>query len=65
MSKNIGCRIVTGHSRPEQAEELADKADAVLKKEAGIMETMEKEGTYSRPWVDEKLQELDCEYITN
>lgn len=28
------------------------------------METMDKDGTYCRPWVDEKLQELGCEYIT-
>ena len=50
--------------RPDEAEELADKADAVLIKENGIMETMDKDGTYYRPWVDEKLQELGCEYIT-
>lgn len=49
---------------PDEAEELADKADAVLIKENGIMETMDKDGTYCRPWVDEKLQELGCEYIT-
>ena len=50
--------------RPDEAEELADKADAVLIKENGIMETMDKDGSYCRPWVDEKLQELGCEYIT-
>lgn len=49
--------------RPEEAGELAAKAKAVLKKETTIMETMEQDGTYSRPWVDEMLQELDCEYI--
>lgn len=49
--------------RPEEAAELADKAEAVLKKENGIMETMERDGSYKRPWVDEKLQELGCEYI--
>lgn len=49
--------------RPEEAAELADKAEAVLKKENGIMETMERDGSYKRSWVDEKLQELECEYI--
>lgn len=48
--------------RPEEAEELADQAEAVLKKETDIMETMKRDGTYNRPWVDEKLLELGCEY---
>lgn len=50
--------------RPEEAEELADQAEAVFKKEAGIMETMETAGTYIRPWVDETLRELGCNFIT-
>lgn len=32
-------------------------------KERGIMDTMEKDGTYIRPWVDEKLEEIGCEYL--
>lgn len=50
--------------RPEDAEELIEKTEAVFKMENGIMETMEKDGTYIRPWVDKKLEELGCEYLT-
>jgi len=50
--------------RPEDAEILAAKTEAVFKMENGIMDTMGNEGTYIRPWVDKKLAELGCEYIT-
>ena len=50
--------------RLEDAEELIEKTEAVFKMENGIMETMEKDGTYIRPWVDKKLEELVCEYLT-
>lgn len=50
--------------RLEDAEELIEKTEAVFKMENGIMETMEKDGTYIRPWVDKKLEELGCEYLT-
>lgn len=49
--------------RPEEAEELLKKAKSVVEKERGIMDTMEKDGTYIRPWVDEKLEEIGCEYL--
>lgn len=51
--------------RPEDAEELITKTEAVSQMECGIMEKIEKEGTYIRPWIDEKLAALDCEYIEN
>jgi len=35
----------------------------VEKKEAAIMEHILKDGTYIRPWVDEKLREIGCEII--
>ena len=50
--------------RPEDAEDLAKQVDAVFAKEADIMSTMDKDGTYIRPWVDAKLAELGCEYVT-
>ena len=46
---------------PEHAAELADATEAVEKKEAAIMEHILKDGTYIRPWVDEKLKEIGCE----
>lgn len=50
--------------KPEDAKELAEQTRRVMDKEASIMEKIVKEGTYDRPWVDEKLKELNSEYIT-
>ena len=47
--------------RPEEAEELAQKARKVLDMENGILEKILTEGTYIRPWVDEKLKALGCQ----
>ena len=47
--------------RPEEAEELAQKAQKVLDMENGILEKILTEGTYIRPWVDEKLKALGCQ----
>ncbi len=49
--------------RPAIAGALADAALAVEKKEAGIMGHILNDGTYIRPWVDEKLMEIGCEII--
>lgn len=49
--------------RPEDAEALVSEVKAISAKEASIMATMERDGSYNRPWVDEKLDELKCEYI--
>jgi len=49
--------------KPEEAEELLAKAKEIVDKEKKITETIEKEGTYIRPWVDEKLKEINCEII--
>ena len=46
---------------PEDARELAQKAQKVLDMENGILEKILTEGTYIRPWVDEKLKELGCQ----
>lgn len=48
---------------PAIAEELAAAAVAVEKKEAGIMAHILGDGTYIRPWVDEKLKEIGCEIV--
>lgn len=49
--------------KPEDAEELLIKAKEICEKEKKIIETIENEGTFIRPWVDEKLKELNCEII--
>ena len=45
---------------PEQAEAIARATAEVEKKEAKIMEQILHEGTYIRPWVEEKLREIGC-----
>ena len=45
---------------PEQAEAIARATAEVEKKEAKIMEQILQEGTYIRPWVEEKLREIGC-----
>lgn len=47
--------------KPEDAEWVAEQTRKVGEKEQGIMEEILTKGTYSRPWVDEKLKELGCE----
>mgnify|MGYP000590335741 FL=1 len=42
---------------------LADATEAVEKKEADIMAHILGDGTYIRPWVDEKLKEISCEIL--
>ena len=48
---------------PTAAEEIAKATVAVEEKEAGIMEHIMKDGTYDRPWVQEKLREIGCEFL--
>ena len=48
---------------PDIAAELADATEAVEKKEADIMAHILGDGTYIRPWVDEKLKEISCEIL--
>lgn len=49
--------------RPADAEALAAATQAVQEKENKIMEHIVQDGTYIRPWVDEKLKEIGCEYV--
>ena len=49
--------------RPHDAEEVLKAAKAVMEKEAGQIEGILKECKFDRPWVDEKLKEIGCEYI--
>ena len=48
---------------PDEAEALCEATKAVEHKEAGIMEHIINDGTYIRPWVDDKLKEIGCEVI--
>ena len=48
---------------PENANAIADATLGVEKKEADIMKHIIEDGTYIRPWVDEKLAEIGCEII--
>ena len=48
---------------PAIANEVADATIAVEKKEADIMKHIVEDGTYVRPWVDEKLKEIGCEFV--
>lgn len=48
--------------RPEEAEELLNKVAKIHENEVKILETMEKDGTYIRPWVDKKLDTYEVEY---
>lgn len=48
---------------PAIAPELANATEAVEQKESGIMEHILKDGTYIRPWVNEKLKEIGCEIL--
>jgi len=47
----------------DDALSVLEAAQAVFEKEATIMQTIENEGTYNRPWVDDLLKDLDCEII--
>ena len=49
--------------KPEDARELEVQVRNVGDKEADIMAKILNEGTYIRPWVDEKLKEIGCQYI--
>ena len=47
--------------RPEDAEAIAAAAEKVVVTEEGIMKDIVEHGTYVRPWVDKKLQEIGTE----
>lgn len=46
---------------PSEAPALLEAAKKIVAKENGILETQRHDGTYIRPWVDEKLTEIGCE----
>ena len=48
---------------PAIAAEVADATEKTEKAEADIMDHIVKDGTYIRPWVDEKLKAIGCEII--
>lgn len=47
----------------EIAAEIAAATLAVEEKEAKIKEHILQDGTYDRPWVAEKLKEIDCDFV--
>lgn len=49
--------------KPEDAELIAEKTREVNDKEGKIMKTMDYDGSYLRPWVDDKLKSIDCDII--
>lgn len=49
--------------RPENAKALIKATKGTEEKEAGIMKHIVEDGTYIRPWVEEKLKEINCEII--
>ena len=49
--------------RPSEAPALLEAVHTIENNEAKILETMEKDGTYIRPWVDKKVEELGVEFI--
>lgn len=49
--------------RPEDAETIARAAKGVIEKEDQIMKDILEKNLYIRPWVDQKIQELDTEII--
>ena len=49
--------------KPDVAEDIAEQTRKTSEKEHGIMSEIVNKGTYIRPWVDEKLNEISCEII--
>ncbi len=49
--------------RPSDAEAVAKAAGKIWDMESEIMNHIVNDGTYIRPWVDEKLKSLGCEFI--
>ena len=49
--------------RPEDAEAVAKATQKIWDMESGIMEHIVKDGTYIRPWVEEKLKAIGCEFV--
>ncbi|APX71715.1 RraA family protein [Companilactobacillus allii] len=45
---------------PNDAQYLAEKAHGIMEKEAKIKKTIRNDGEYSRPWVDDKLADINC-----
>lgn len=45
------------------AEGCTQATKAVEEKEAAIMDHIPNDGTYIRPWVDDKLAEIGCEFV--
>jgi regulator of RNase E activity RraA len=59
--------IVTGDAdgviivNPEDVDDLLKETHAIIDLEAMIMDEIRNRGTYTRPWVNEKMEELGYE----
>ena len=49
--------------KPSDAKALYDATVAVAEKEEKIIQHIAEDGTYIRPWLDDKLKEIGCEII--
>ncbi|MEN4892347.1 RraA family protein [Erwinia billingiae] len=58
LGDNDGIIVV----RPEEGETILAMTREIEAKEADIMARIKDEKSYIRPWVDEKLKELKCDY---
>ena len=58
LGDNDGIIVV----RQEEAEAILKMTKEIESKEASIMKGIKLNKTYPRPWVDEKLSELKCDY---
>lgn len=47
----------------QHAMAVADLAEANMERERGIMERLEKDGSWDRPWIDEKLKDTGCDGV--
>ncbi|XBS70373.1 RraA family protein [Acerihabitans sp. KWT182] len=47
---------------PDDAEYIASEVHKIITKESDVLENINKYCTYSRPWVDDKLKEIGCEF---
>lgn len=48
---------------PEKAQEIANAAKIVMESEEKILKTIVQDGYYIRPWIEEKLKNIECEYL--
>ncbi|GIN15723.1 methyltransferase [Shouchella clausii] len=48
---------------PKTAASILEKVKKIQETEANVLKEINEKGTYTRKWVDKKLNEISCEYI--